>query len=81
MNEVIVREIVLPPHVRAFTLPDPQGDYNVYLNSTLSAEQRRRSLQHELGHIRRDDFYRREATAKEIESAALPQRGAAANEK
>ena len=70
MDEIIIRGIVLPPHVRAFTLPDAQGDYNVYLNSMLSEEQQRRSLAHELRHIRRGDFYQRETTAKEIEAAA-----------
>ena len=67
MTEIIVRKIPLPPHVRAFTMPDPQGDYNVYINSALSAEQQLCSLQHELKHIRRDDFYRRNKKAREIE--------------
>ena len=48
----------LPVGVRAFTLPDADGDYNVYLNSRLSAEQQRRSLQHERMHIARNDFYK-----------------------
>lgn len=67
MTEIIVRIIPLPLHVRAFTMPDPQGDYNVYINCALSEEQQLRSLQHELTHIRRDDFYKRGKTAKEIE--------------
>ena len=67
MTEIIVRKIPLPPHVRAFTMPDPQGDYNIYINCALSSEQQQTSLQHELKHIRRDDFYQREKTAKEIE--------------
>ncbi len=68
MTEIIVRKIPLPATVRAFTMPDAQGDYNVYINSALSEEQQRRSLLHELTHIRRDDFYRRGVTAREIES-------------
>lgn len=70
MKDIIVREIPLPAHVRAFTLPDGQGDYNVYLNCSLSAEQRQRSLLHELTHIRRDDFYRTDSTAAELEAGA-----------
>ncbi|MBQ6862876.1 MAG: hypothetical protein IJO14_01420 [Clostridia bacterium] len=58
MNEVIVRLMPLPVGVRAFTIPDADGDYNVYLNCRLSAEQQRRSLQHEQLHISRDDFYK-----------------------
>ena len=68
MTEIIIRKIPLPAHVRAFTMPDAQGDYNVYVNSDLSLEQQLKSLQHELRHIRRDDFYKRDLTAQEIES-------------
>ena len=67
MKEIIIRLMPLPPHVRAFTMPDEQGDYNVYVNAVLSGEQQRRSLQHELRHIRRDDFYKRDSSAREIE--------------
>ena len=67
MKEIIVRMVALPPHIRAFTLPDAQGDYNVYLNSCLSVEQRRISFMHELRHIFSDDFYKRDMTAGEIE--------------
>ncbi|MBQ7638266.1 MAG: hypothetical protein IJS90_05155 [Clostridia bacterium] len=68
MKDIIIREIVLPSAVRAFTLPDEQGDYNVYINSSLSDEQRKKSFQHELMHISRDDFYKRDMTAAEIEA-------------
>ena len=67
MTEIIVRKIPLPPHVRAFTMPDAQGDYNIYINCALSTEQQLISYLHELKHIRRDDFYKRGKTAKEIE--------------
>ena len=68
MTEIIVRKIPLPVHVRAFTMPDPQGDYNIYINSALSEEQQRRSLLHELRHIRRDDFFRKDASARQLEA-------------
>ena len=58
MNDIIVRLMPLPVGVRAFTLPDSDGDYNIYLNSCLSFEQQRRSLHHEQMHIRRGDFYK-----------------------
>ena len=72
MKEIIIRLMPLPMHVRAFTMPDEQGDYNVYVNAMLSPEQQRRSLQHELGHIRRDDFYKRDKTARELEEENKP---------
>jgi Zn-dependent peptidase ImmA (M78 family) len=49
-------------------MPDPQGDYNIYINSALSEEQQRRSLLHELRHIRRDDFFRKDASARQLEA-------------
>lgn len=62
MNEdIIVRYIPLPATVRAFTLPDSQGNYNVYINCDLSAEQQRRSFEHEALHIANDDFYKDES--------------------
>ncbi len=66
MNEVIIRLLPMPVGVRAFTIPDAEGDYNVYLNCRLSAEQQRRSLRHEQMHIKRNDFYK-EAGACAIE--------------
>ena len=58
MNEIHVRTLPLPVRVKAFTLPDPQGDYNVYINSRLSEEQQQRSYAHEQRHIEKDDFSR-----------------------
>ena len=60
MNEVYVRLLSLPLHVRAFTVPDPQGDYNVYVNSRLTLAQMKKSVAHELRHIARGDFGREE---------------------
>ena len=67
MNEIIVRELQLPPGIRAYTLPDAQGDYNIYLNCTLTAEQRQNSLRHEEAHITRGDFYS-DRPARELEA-------------
>ena len=44
MNDVIVRLIAMPLSVRAFTVPDEQGDYNIYLNEALSDEQLQKVL-------------------------------------
>lgn len=68
MEEVIVRMVDLPAGVRAFTLPDEQGDYNVYVNSALSYEQQQKSLLHERRHIVNGDFYS-DKTARDIEGA------------
>ena len=67
MNDIFIRILALPLSVRAFTLPDAQGDYNIYVNCALSAEQQKRSVQHEATHIRRGDFY------KNLPAAAIEQ--------
>ena len=67
MNEnIIVRYIPLPAGVRAFTIPDAAGDYNIYINAALSSEQQKRSFDHEVCHIENGDFFSDE-TAVEIE--------------
>ena len=66
MKDVIVRFVPLPVHVRAFTIPDAQGDYNVYINEQMTGEQQKRSLAHEKHHIDNDDFSKNR-TATEIE--------------
>lgn len=58
LNEIFIRLISMPVGVRAFTIPDADGNYNIYINSRLSAEQQKRSLYHEKMHIQRDDFYK-----------------------
>ncbi len=65
-ENIIVRYIPLPVSVRAFTIPDASGDYNIYINDALSSEQQRKSYEHEALHIKNGDFFRDE-TAVEIE--------------
>lgn len=58
MKDVFVRTIPMPLSVRAFTIPDAQGDYNIYLNSLLPEEQQQLSYAHEKRHIDNGDFFR-----------------------
>ncbi len=67
-ENIYIRKIPLPYGVRAFTLPDEQGDFNIYINSKLSAAQQQLSLSHEVQHILNSDF-QKELTACEIERA------------
>lgn len=62
-ENIYIRKIPLPSGVRAFTVPDEQGDYNIYINSNLSFEQQCRSLEHETSHILRGDFMKDAAAA------------------
>lgn len=66
MDEVIVRLQDMPIRMKGVTLLDESGDYNVYINSRLSADSQREVLNHEMLHIRRDDFYN-DLTIREAE--------------
>lgn len=56
MGEVFIREKKMPLSVRAFTLPDSNGDYNIYVNCDLADEVKIKTLEHETRHILKDDF-------------------------
>ncbi len=67
-EKVFIRKIPLPINVRAFTLPDETGSYNIYINDALSYEQQKKSLKHEIAHILNGDFLK-EDSVLEIEEA------------
>ena len=59
MNEdVFIRTIKLPSTVKGVTLPNPDGTFDIYVNSDLTIEQRALVVAHEIAHIQNDDFYR-----------------------
>ncbi len=53
---VFVREMKMPLTIRAFTLPDANGDFNIYINKDLSDTAKKKSLEHEKLHIIKNDF-------------------------
>lgn len=57
MEETIVRLKDLPCGMNGMTILDSDGNYNVYINARLSVDDQRKAYQHELRHIRQDDFY------------------------
>lgn len=56
MNEVYVRLVALPLTIRGVTVPDEEGDFNIYINSSLTPDQQKLVLKHEMTHIERNDF-------------------------
>lgn len=56
-SNIIVRLISLPVTVRAVTLPNDDGTFDIYINTNLPEELKQKALDHELGHIRKDHFY------------------------
>lgn len=53
---IFIREMKMPLTIRAFTIPDENGDYNIYINNNLSDEAKQKSLKHEKNHIDNNDF-------------------------
>ncbi|MBO5857022.1 MAG: hypothetical protein J6Q87_02110 [Clostridia bacterium] len=53
---IFIREMKMPLTIRAFTVPDANGDYNIYINNNLSDEAKKRSFEHEKKHIENNDF-------------------------
>lgn len=70
MNDIIIRLVDLDPEVRGFVRPDCNGDYNIYINSSLCLEAQQATLKHELEHIRRRHLYS-ERLVKELEGEVL----------
>ena len=56
MNEIYVRLLSLPMTIRGVTVTDEEGDYNIYINSSLTPDQQKFVLKHEMTHIERNDF-------------------------
>ena len=54
---IFVRTIPLPCAVRAVTLPNDDGTFDIYINARLPDELQQKALAHELKHIRKDHFY------------------------
>lgn len=55
MNNIYFRELTAPLCCRGFVLEDPDGDFTVFVNRDLSPEQKVRTVEHELSHIRHGD--------------------------
>lgn len=53
---IIVRVTSLPFRVKGVTVPDEDGNYNVYINQRLNFETQKRTYFHEVEHINKNDF-------------------------
>lgn len=55
---IFVRHLRFPSdRVRAVTIPNDDGTFDIYINSRLPEELQKKALEHELKHIRKDHFY------------------------
>lgn len=57
MGEVFIRGIKFPLTIEGATVLDADGNYNVYINTLLSYETQKRTVRHELTHIKKEHFY------------------------
>ena len=64
--EIHVRIKQMPVTVGAIVSVDPDGDYNAYVNASLSREEQLKALAHELIHAGREDLYN-DAPIEEVE--------------
>lgn len=57
MNDVFIRVVTFPSlRVSSAVRVDNNGDYNIYIDERLSDEAKKRKLNHELTHIKRNHF-------------------------
>jgi hypothetical protein len=56
MGQIIFRYIDLPCETHGFVREDSEGNYNIYINARMSIDMQREAAQHELNHVRNEDF-------------------------
>lgn len=52
----IVRIVNLPATIKAFTIPDEDGNYNIYISGSLAYEEQKKAYMHEMQHINDGDL-------------------------
>lgn len=68
-NYIYVRMITLPDAVRAVTLPNDDGTFDIYINAALPELLQNRALEHELRHIQFEHFYNEDSVTHNEQEA------------
>lgn len=68
-DDFFVRLIQLPPRVRGVTVPNDDGTFSIYINSSLDYFMQRDAYDHEVRHVVLNHFYE-ERPIEDIESEA-----------
>lgn len=71
MTDYFVRFVEFPQHIKAVTLPNSDGTFDIYVNSALDEIERQNALNHELRHIKKDHFYDFSKDIKTVENEAV----------
>jgi len=66
-----IRYIDLPYTVKAMTVQDVEGFYNIYVNTHCCYEEQQKAIKHELIHISRGDFDSTDLTLEEVENISI----------
>lgn len=69
MGDVFIRGIELPAKVKGVTVVDDDGDYNVYINTSLCEGVQQEALIHEMSHIVSEHFYGFDSVERNEEEA------------
>ena len=75
MDDIIGRLVPRPRTIKGFTIPDENGDYNIYLNDKLSDRELCDVYDHEMAHIDAGHFYDDTKSVAEKEKEAHGQKG------
>ena len=57
MYDYFVRLIDLPPSIGGMVTPNDDGTFSIYINARLDCFQQQKAFEHEVDHIKNDDFY------------------------
>lgn len=68
--DYFVKFVELPIRTEGCTIPNPDGSFEIYINSLLCDARKKEKLEHELEHIRADHFYQDCKDICSIESEA-----------
>lgn len=65
---IFIRETEMPMCVRGYTSPDKDDNYNIYINKDLNDDVKRKTLEHELNHIKQKHLFCEEVSTYLLES-------------
>ena len=70
-DNVFVRFMHLPETVHGFSRKNPDDSYTIVLNTSNSDEQNKKTFEHELFHIRNNDFEKEDTEVIELEAHGI----------
>lgn len=70
MNDIILCYLELPYKVNGLVVPTHEGDYQIFINALLSAEQQRKTYNHEVRHLLLGHYEQPDRDIREVECEA-----------